>query len=218
MSLDRRATLAASSHLGYRHPIYVGTTEPVVMTVDGVLTLQKGATKARAEAVSYRYISVLAVQVCRVTPVAVRTDAASMFGGRSARRAANTLAWASRGQTRQSAATSEASYNEDRGRRAACAPVRKSGSTRSTSDRPVCRQRLRSPAAGASAWATCQWPQPPARPRQTCTGLVLRRIGSPIAIPPTSSARACAEPGAASVLQHQLPAPMILSSLSIKAK
>lgn len=40
--LDRNWTQWGAARLRYRHPIYVGTRIPVVMTVDGVLTLRKG--------------------------------------------------------------------------------------------------------------------------------------------------------------------------------
>jgi hypothetical protein len=40
--LDRRLTAWAAEHLGFRHPQYIGTTLPVVMTVDAVLTLKRG--------------------------------------------------------------------------------------------------------------------------------------------------------------------------------
>lgn len=36
--LERRDTLWAAERLGVRHPVYPGGKEPVVMTVDGVLT------------------------------------------------------------------------------------------------------------------------------------------------------------------------------------
>jgi len=41
--LDRNWTLSAAQQLGYRHPIYVGSTTPVVMTVDAALTYRHGA-------------------------------------------------------------------------------------------------------------------------------------------------------------------------------
>lgn len=40
--LERNWTQWAAGRLGRRHPIYVGTRIPVVMTVDGVLTLKQG--------------------------------------------------------------------------------------------------------------------------------------------------------------------------------
>lgn len=40
--LDRRWTAWAAEQLGLRHPIYPGTTQPVVMTVDGVVAFRRG--------------------------------------------------------------------------------------------------------------------------------------------------------------------------------
>jgi hypothetical protein len=45
--LDRNWTLWAAGRLGYRHPIYIGSTIPVVMTIDAVLSLRNGTTVRR---------------------------------------------------------------------------------------------------------------------------------------------------------------------------
>jgi len=56
--LERNATRWAAEKLRYRHPIYVGTTIPIVMTVDGVLTLRKGSGTA-SKAVDCKHSSEL---------------------------------------------------------------------------------------------------------------------------------------------------------------
>lgn len=45
--LERNWTQWGAARLGYRHPVYLGTRIPVVMTVDGVLTLRKGKRVTR---------------------------------------------------------------------------------------------------------------------------------------------------------------------------
>jgi hypothetical protein len=59
--LDRERTQRAARELGYRHSIYFGTTIPVVMTVDGILSLQ-GPSGPTRQAIDCKHSTALSTR------------------------------------------------------------------------------------------------------------------------------------------------------------